>query len=469
MSKMQKKVNVVGAGMAGTETAWMLAQHGVKVHLHEMKPKKYSPAHKLEGFAELVCSNSLGSTNEYSAPRLLKSEMEAMGSLILEGAYRSEVPSGNSLGVDREKLSHYVTEKLSSHPNIEIVRDEFTTIQPNEITVIATGPLTSDALSAELAKHVGADTLYFYDSISPIIDSDSIDYTKTFFASRYEEEKDDYLNCPMNKEQYDAFVQAILAAEKVPVREFEEMKCFEACMPIEVLAERGHKTLSFGPMKPVGLTDPKTGRWAHAIVQLRRENNPTTMYNMVGFQTRMKWGDQKKVFQTIPGLENAEFIRMGSLHRNTYIDSPNLLNRDLFLEEHPDVAIAGQLTGVEGYVDSAAMGMMVGMAILHRFSNVSYEIPPTTTAIGALIEYITTPKPKKHFSPMNINFGLLPPLETEKRMKGKEKKEWMVKRAHIDFEKWKSEVKKKIPTFQFVDQSQSVYGKKSTTEHRSEV
>lgn len=469
MNKLPLKIDVVGAGMAGSETAWMLANNGIQVNLHEMKPRKFSPAHKLQGFAELVCSNSLGSTTEYSAPQLLKEEMIELGSLILEGAYHSEVPSGKSLGVDREKLSDYVTKKLSSHPNITVVREEFTKTDPNHITVIATGPLTSETLSSELAGLVGSDTLYFYDSISPIIDADSIDYTKTFFASRYEDEKDDYLNCPMNKEQYDAFVAAILAAEKVPVREFEEMKCFEACMPVEVLAERGHKTLSFGPMKPVGLTDPKTGRWPYAVVQLRRENNPTTMYNMVGFQTRMKWGDQKKVFQTIPGLENAEFIRMGSLHRNTYVDSPHLLEKNLFLKNHPNIAIAGQLTGVEGYVDSAATGMMVAVSILHRLSSQDFYIPANTTAMGALLDYITTPKIKRQFSPMNINFGLLPPLDTDRRIRGKEKKEWMVKRARIDFQKWKQDVITKLPTFQPTISSEKKHVTETKTEHHSEI
>lgn len=431
------KINVIGAGMAGSETAWMLARHGFKVHLHEMKPKQFSPAHKLEGFAELVCSNSLGSMMEYSAPQLLKEEMTSLGSLILEGAMYGQVPAGKALGVDREKLSEYVTKKISSHPNIEIVRDEFTKINPEEITVIATGPLTSDALSAELARYIGADTLYFYDSISPIIDADSIDYSKTFFGSRYEEDQDDYLNCPLSKDQYFQFVKDILEAEKVPVRSFEEMKCFEACMPVEVLVERGPKTLMFGPMKPVGLFNPHEGRRPYAVVQLRRENLPTTMYNMVGFQTRMKWGDQKRVFQTIPGLEKAEFISMGSMHRNTYIDAPRLLAKDLFLNDHSNVALAGQLTGVEGYVESAAMGMMVGLAIIQRAKRMEWKQPPLDSALGALMSYITTPKDKGKFSPMNINFGLLPPLETERRMEKKEKKEAMVHRARASFNNWK--------------------------------
>jgi methylenetetrahydrofolate--tRNA-(uracil-5-)-methyltransferase len=442
--KKHPKINIVGAGMAGVEAAWMIARHGFDVNLYEMKPKQFSPAHKLEGFAELVCSNSLGSMNEFSAPQMLKDEMNVLGSLILEGAYASEVPSGRSLGVDREVLSAYVTKKIESVPNIKIIRDEFTSIPQDEWTVIATGPLTSDTLASEIGKFIGSDTLYFYDSISPIIDADSIDYSKTYFASRYEEGHDDYLNCPMNKEQYQQFVQAILDAEKVPVRSFEEMKCFEACMPVEVLAERGPKTLSFGPMKPVGLTDPKTGRWPFAVVQLRRENMPTTMYNMVGFQTRMKWGDQKKVFQMIPGLENAEFVRMGSMHRNTYIESPRLMGSDLFLKDHPHIAFAGQLTGVEGYVDSAACGMMVGLSILSRIQGQSFDVPPAESALGSLLRHITVPNPKGGFAPMNINFGLLPPYETQVRMGKKEKREAMVVRGRKEFAVWMEKVKSEL-------------------------
>jgi len=436
--KNQPKIHVIGAGMAGSEAAWMLARHGFQVHLHEMKPKRYSPAHKLQGFAELVCSNSLGSMVEFSAPQLLKEEMTALGSLILDGAIHSHVPSGNALGVDREKLSAYVTEKIQSQSNIHIVRNEFTKINPDDITIIATGPLTSDALSEELAKYIGADTLYFYDSISPIIDADSIDYSKTFFGSRYQEDQDDYLNCPLTKDQYFQFVADIKAAEKVPVKSFEEMKCFEACMPVEVLVDRGPKTLMFGPMKPVGLFNPHEGRRPYAVVQLRRENMPTTMYNMVGFQTRMKWGDQKRVFKTIPGLENAEFISMGSMHRNTYIDSPRLLAKDLFLKNHSNIGLAGQLTGVEGYVESAAMGMMIGLGVIHRLRGMPWSQPPLDTALGALMNHITTPKEKSKFSPMNINFGLLPPIETERRMDKKEKKEAMVRRARSSFKGWKS-------------------------------
>jgi methylenetetrahydrofolate--tRNA-(uracil-5-)-methyltransferase len=444
----QPKINVIGAGMAGSEAAWMIARHGFKVHLHEMKPRKFSPAHKLEGFAELVCSNSLGSMMEFSAPQLLKEEMQSLGSLILEGANHSHIPAGKALGVDREKLSEFVTQKISSHPNIEIVREEFTVIDPEEINIIASGPLTSDALSAELAKYIGADTLYFYDSIAPIIDADSIDYSKTFFGSRYEENQDDYLNCPLSKDQYFKFVEDIKNAEKVPVRSFEEMKCFEACMPVEVLVDRGPKTLMFGPMKPVGLFNPHEGRRPYAVVQLRRENMPTTMYNMVGFQTRMKWGDQKRVFQTIPGLENAEFISMGSMHRNTYIDSPRLLNGDLFLKEHKNIGLAGQLTGVEGYVDSAAMGMMIGLVVVHRLLQQEWKQPPLESAMGALINHVTAPKPKGKFSPMNISFGLLPPLETQARMEKKEKKEAMVHRARSGFKAWKSSLEffSDIPT-----------------------
>ncbi|MEZ4846320.1 MAG: methylenetetrahydrofolate--tRNA-(uracil(54)-C(5))-methyltransferase (FADH(2)-oxidizing) TrmFO [Bdellovibrionota bacterium] len=460
--KKQPKINVVGAGMAGSEAAWMIARHGFKVHLHEMKPRRFSPAHKLEGFAELVCSNSLGSMMEYSAPQLLKEEMQSLGSLILEGAYHSQIPAGKALGVDRELLSRFVTEKLASHPNIEIVREEFTKIDPDEMTIVATGPLTSDALSEELARYIGSDTLYFYDSISPIIDADSIDYSKTFFGSRYEENQDDYLNCPLTKDQYFKFVEDIKNAEKVPVRDFEEMKCFEACMPVEVLVDRGPKTLMFGPMKPVGLFNPHEGRRPYAVVQLRRENMPTTMYNMVGFQTRMKWGDQKRVFQTIPGLENAEFIGMGSMHRNTYIDSPRLLDKDLFLKNHRNVGLAGQLTGVEGYVDSAAMGMMIGLSLAHRVLELPFVQPPLETALGALMNHVTTSRETGKFTPMNINFGLLPQLETQVRMEKKDKKIAMVRRAREHFVAWKS-------TLEFFSENRSNGHKPRDIEHHSRV
>jgi methylenetetrahydrofolate--tRNA-(uracil-5-)-methyltransferase len=316
-------------------------------------------------------------------------------------------------------------------------------------------------MHCQLNSHVISEQirLYFYDSIAPIIDADSIDYSKTFFGSRYEEDQDDYLNCPLTKDQYFKFVDDLKNSEKVPVRDFEEMKCFEACMPVEVLVDRGPKTLMFGPMKPVGLFNPHEGRRPYAVVQLRRENNPTTMYNMVGFQTRMKWGDQKRVFQTIPGLEKAEFISMGSMHRNTYIDSPRLLGRDLFLKNHPNVGLAGQLTGVEGYVDSAAMGMMIGLVVIHRMMKMEFKQPPLESALGALMNHITSPKEKGKFTPMNINFGLLPPLETQVRMEKSEKKQAMVHRARSGFEGWRSSL------LCFADSNLNEHRKQNTESH----
>jgi methylenetetrahydrofolate--tRNA-(uracil-5-)-methyltransferase len=433
---MQKDIHIIGAGMAGCEAAYFLARHGVPVTLHEMKPQRFSPAHQSPDFAELVCSNSLGSTADFGAPQMLKSEMMQLGSLILTSAHQARVPAGNALGVDRDQFSAQVTRVLDDHPLVTVVREETTSIPQDAWVVIATGPMTSDALAQDLAQYIGSDTLYFYDSISPIIEADSVDLSKAYFASRYQEDNDDYLNCPLTQTQYETFIEEIKAAEKVEVRDFEEMKCFEGCQPIEVLVDKGPLTLAFGPMKPVGLTNPHTGQRPYAVVQLRRENSPTTLYNMVGFQTRMKWGDQKRIFRMIPGLEKASFFRMGSMHRNTYIDSPTLLNADLSLKDHPHIFVAGQLTGVEGYVESAAMGQMVGLNLLKHIKDLSLDRPPADTAMGALMRVITTDPLKSDFSPMNINYGLLPPLPIKTKMKKKERRQKHFQRAQQSFQAW---------------------------------
>lgn len=449
----QQPIHIIGAGMAGVEAAMMIAKHGFDVTLWEMKPQKFSPAHQSKDFAELVCSNSFGSMAPNSAPELLKSEMRDLGSVILSHATEAAVPAGRALGVDRELFSKRVTQTIESHPRITICREECKDL-PEGIVVIASGPMTSDAFSDTLASLTGKDTLYFYDSISPIVHADSIDMEQVYFGSRYEPENDDYLNCPMNKEQYETFVQAIADAEKVEVKNFEAMHCFEDCQPIENLVDRGLKTLAFGPMKPVGLPNPKTQKTPYAVVQLRRENMPTTMYNLVGFQTRMKWGEQKRIFQTIPGLQKAEFVRMGSMHRNTYIHSPSLLQEDLSFQEHPNVYVAGQLTGVEGYVESAAMGQMVGLSIVSRLTNTPWFRPPADTAMGALMRVITTDPLKSDFSPMNINFGLLPPLQNPPTMKlkKKERRKAMFERGRTSFQTWYHEAfslpKNKAPSSQ---------------------
>lgn len=415
----------------------MLARLGVQVKLYEMRPKKSSPAHQLKTMGELVCSNSLGSELPDSAPGLLKTEMKQLRSTILHAAESARVPAGKALGVDRVIFSQTIDDIVRGEPNIEVINEECTELPTSGYVVVATGPLTSDDLAKSLGEKIGVDTLYFYDSISPIVSSDSIDYTKTFFASRYQEDSEDYLNCPMDRTLYEKFVAAILASEKTPVKSFEAMKCFESCLPVEVLAERGLQTLAFGPMKPVGLTDPKTGKYPYAVVQLRRENTPTSMYNLVGFQSRMKWGDQKKVFQMIPGLENAEFVRFGSMHRNTYIDSPKLLTDQLHLKSDDRIYIAGQITGVEGYVESAAMGQWVGLVLASKILNgKGLNMPPRESAFGSLITAITQGPLHGHFSPININFGLLPPLEVKKYRSKDDRRKSMVASARKEFNGW---------------------------------
>lgn len=427
-------INVIGGGLAGVEAAWRIAQGGVSVRLFEMRPKKTTPAHKTDKLAELVCSNTLGGKEETTPRGLLKKEMKLLGSLVMEAAEKSEVPAGGALAVDREKFSEYITQRITSHPLIEVVREEVTEIPEGEITVVATGPLTSDAFSKYLADYLGEKELHFYDAISPIVYADSIDYSKCFWGSRYGKGGDDYLNCPMTKEEYDRFYEALLKAEKVPLKDFEKACYFEGCMPIEELAERGKQTLLFGPLKPVGLIDPRTGKMPFAVVQLRKENKEGTLLNLVGFQTKLKYPEQKRVFRLIPGLENAEFARFGSIHRNTFINSPKLLLPTLQLRKNPLVFFAGQITGVEGYPESAATGIIAGINALRVLKGKEPLVPPKETMVGGLINYITSNK-DKGFQPMNANFGLLPPLK--ERIKGKmERRKRLSQIALSEMERW---------------------------------
>lgn len=416
-----KEVWVIGGGLAGSEAAWQLAKRGVKVFLFEMRPTKSTPAHKTDKLGELVCSNSLRSKEITKAVGLLKEELRILRSLIMEAALFSQIEGGKSLVVDREVFSGYITEKILNHPNIEVIREEVTEIPKDKLVIIATGPLTSEAMAKALLNLIETPYLHFYDAISPIVYAETINWEKVFIADRYGKEGEGiYVNCPMNKEEYERFVEELLKAEKVPLHSFEDPKYFEGCLPIEVMAERGKDTLVYGPMKPVGLIDPRTGKEPYAVVQLRPENKEKTLYNMVGFQTKLKYEEQKRIFRMIPGLEKAEFARFGSIHRNTFVNAPLVLEKTLQLKKHPNVFLAGQITGVEGYVESTAMGLLAGINVARLVKNKPLTIPPRETAIGALIYYITEANPK-YFQPMNINWGLFPPLDISRKIP-KEKK-----------------------------------------------
>jgi len=427
-------VIVIGGGLSGCEAAWQIARRGGKVLLFEMKPKVFSSAHRSPFLAELVCSNSLKSESLENGSGVLKEELLRLDSLILKTARETRVPAGDSLAVDRELFSKRVTEVLEGMEGVEIIREEVNTIPRDEITILATGPLTSEALSAEIWKLTGAEHLFFYDAISPIIATESIDFNKTFRASRYGKGGDDYLNCPLDKEEYYRFVEALCQAEKVNLKDFEKRHLFEGCLPVEELAGRGKDTLAFGPLRPVGLIDPKTNSQPFAVVQLRQENEFATLFNLVGFQTRLKQGEQGRVFRMIPGLENAEFVRWGSVHRNTFIDSPRLLLPSLQLKARPHLFFAGQITGVEGYVESIAMGVLAGINGFFYQMGKTPVVPPPTTAIGALVNHIIR-SPVVPFQPMNINFGLFPPLE--ERVKGRKKNLLMGERARNELKGWK--------------------------------
>ena len=411
-------VTVLGAGLAGSECAWQLARRGIRVRLWEMKPEKMSPAHHSPYFGELVCSNSLRSDELTNAVGLLKAEMRAMDSLIMASADANKVAAGGALAVDREGFARQITETLEQHPNVEIIRQEALDIPDGEV-VIATGPLSSDAIAEKIAALCPDSDLHFYDAVAPIVTLDSVDMDSAFFASRYDKGTADYVNCPMDKEEYLAFVKELVSAKEAPVHGFDDGGVFEGCMPVEVMARRGVDTLRYGPMKPVGLIDPRTGRENYAVVQLRRDNADGTIYNIVGFQTHLTWGEQKRVFSMIPALKNAEFVRYGVMHRNTYLNSPKLLDRYYRLRSEPRISFAGQMTGVEGYVESAASGLLVGIETAARVLGLESVDFPQETAIGALGLYISGGS-VGDFQPMNINFGIIKPLEY--RVKGKRNK-----------------------------------------------
>jgi len=408
-------INVYGAGLAGSEAAWQAARLGVHVTLYEMKPSKKSPAHHTDGFAELVCSNSLRSAEITNGSGLLKEELYRMGSLIMEAAKATQVAAGGALAVDRHLFSEYVTEKIRECENITVVEQEMTDIPEDEITVVATGPLTSDALAAKIADMIGGKSLYFYDAAAPIVDFDTIDMSKAFFASRYDKGTPDYINCPMTESEYKAFYNEMINAEEAKLHDFEEgakLKVFEGCMPVEVMARRGEDTLRFGPMKPVGIKNPVTGEEYYAIVQLRRENEEGTMYNLVGFQTHLTWGEQKRVFRMIPGLENAEFLRYGVMHRSTFLCSPDLLDADYSMRSNRNIFFAGQMTGVEGYIESSASGFVAGVNAALRALGKESFIFPREMMTGAMAYYVSHGD-KTTFQPMNANFGVMPPLENK--------------------------------------------------------
>jgi methylenetetrahydrofolate--tRNA-(uracil-5-)-methyltransferase len=431
---MHTLVTIIGAGLSGCEAAWQAAERGLQVRLYEMKPHRYSPAHQLEGLAELVCSNSLRGADLGNAVGLLKEELRRCGSLVMQAADATRVPAGGALAVDRDLFSAWITERISSHPNITLVREELTCLPSEGLVVIASGPLTSDALAEELSRLVG-ERLYFYDAIAPIVTAESLDLSKIYAASRYGKgDPDDYLNCPMDQEQYTAFIAAVKAAEKVAPREFEKVVHFDGCMPIEEMAERGDETLRFGPMKPVGLPDPATGRDPWAVVQLRAENNEKTLYNLVGFQTKMTWPEQRRVLRMIPGLEQAEFVRLGVMHRNTFINAPALLLPTQQLKSDPRIIFAGQITGVEGYVESAGSGFLAGLTVAALATHEEPVLPPQETALGALIHHISNAD-VRHFQPMNVNYGLFPSLES--RVKKKDRKLLLAERALAVLEDWK--------------------------------
>lgn len=433
-----EEVIVIGAGLAGSEAAWQLVKRGIRVILYEMRPKKLTPAHKTGFFAELVCSNSLRSKDLTNAVGLLKEELRRLGSIIMESADINQISGGKALVVDREKFAKFITEKLKNHPNIRFVCEEMTEIPTDRVVIVATGPLTSDPLAMSLAKLILEPFLHFYDALSPIVYADSIDWEKVFVADRYGEEGA-YVNCPLTKEEYERFVQELLLAEKVPLHPFEEPKYFEGCLPIEVMAERGIDTLRYGPMKPKGLIDPRTGKEPYAVVQLRPENTERTLYNMVGFQTKLKYHEQERVFRLIPGLEKAEFARYGSIHRNTFVNAPKVLTPYLQLKNYPNVFLAGQITGVEGYVESTAMGLVAGINAYRLIKGKDLVIPPPETAIGSLVHYLQFSNPK-HFQPMNINWGLFPEISGKRKLKKEERVRALVERALKALEDWQSKL-----------------------------
>ncbi|MBC8016104.1 MAG: FADH(2)-oxidizing methylenetetrahydrofolate--tRNA-(uracil(54)-C(5))-methyltransferase TrmFO [Sporomusaceae bacterium] len=432
------KVTIIGAGLAGSEAAWQVAEAGFNVELYEMRPHVMPPAHHTDQFAELVCSNSLRGASIENAVGLLKEEMRNLNSLIIKAADATKVPAGGALAVDRESFSKYVTDTLKSHPRVKVINEEVLEIPKDSPLIIASGPLTSPTLSAAIGHITGSQYLYFYDAAAPILVGDSLDMEKVYRASRYGKGDDDYLNCPMNKEEYTNFWNELTTAETVPVKDFEKPIFFEGCMPVEEMASRGIDTLRFGPLKPVGLEHPVTGERPYAVIQLRQDNFAATLYNIVGFQTHLKWPEQERVFRLIPGLEKAEFVRLGVMHRNTFINSPKVLRSSMQMVENPNIFFAGQITGVEGYVESAASGLVAGINAGRLLAGLDMLVFPGDTAHGALCQYITN-SDTKHFQPMNINFGLLPPLE--QRIKDKKVKNGLIaERALRSLEKFREKL-----------------------------
>lgn len=432
-----KEINVIGAGLAGSEAAWQAAQAGVAVKLYEMRPKKSTEAHHTNNFAELVCTNSLRGNNLTNAVGVLKEEMRRLDSVIITSADKTAVPAGGALAVDRDDFSELVTKRVKEHPLVTVIEEEITEI-PEGITVIATGPLTSEPLSKAIQAFNGSEGFYFYDAAAPIVDKSTINMDKVYLKSRYDKGEAAYLNCPMNEDEFYAFREALVNAEVAPLKEFEKEKFFEGCMPIEVMAGRGPKTMLFGPMKPVGLEDPKTGKRPYAVIQLRQDNAAASLYNIVGFQTHLKWGEQKRVFRMIPGLEEAEFVRYGVMHRNSFMNSPELLQQTYQSKKREDLFFAGQMTGVEGYVESAASGLMAGINAAKLAKGEAPIIMPQETTIGSMAYYITHAE-GKHFQPMNANFGLLPELPERIRDK-KSRYEALANRALAALEEAKEQL-----------------------------
>ena len=444
---MERKVNVIGGGLAGTEAAWQLAERGINVTLYDMKPHKYTPAHKKENLAELVCSNSLRS-DDYTANAvgLLHQEMRLAGSLILESADKNRVPAGGALAVDRDGFSEYITKKIKNHPQIKVIAEEITEIPPQEegLTIIATGPLTSEKLAQSISQSISNEKLSFYDAIAPVVYKESIDFSKAWYQSRYDKgDKYDYINCPLNKDEYEAFVKELINGEKAEFHDFEKPNYFDGCLPIEVMAERGPDTLMYGPMKPVGLTDPHTQKRPYAVVQLRQDNKEDTLRNMVGFQTKLKHGEQTRIFKKIPGLENAVFARLGGIHKNTFIKSPILLDSFLRLKTMPHIMFAGQITGCEGYVESASIGWLAGYFASELVQQRKPLLPPKECAFGAQLSHLTDTTDIENYQPMNINYGLFPELPEEitangkkRHLKGIEKKRAISLRALDAEKKW---------------------------------
>jgi methylenetetrahydrofolate--tRNA-(uracil-5-)-methyltransferase len=424
---MPNEITVIGGGLAGCEAAYQASRHGARVHLYEMRPVRQTPAHRTDRLAEIVCSNSLKSDQPYNASWLLKEELRRLGSILIQIADSVRVPAGTALAVDRQRFAAAVTEAISQNQNIKLIRQEVREIPKEGVVVVASGPLTSASLSESIREFCGSEHLYFYDAISPIVNADTIDHSKVYRASRYGKASDDYLNCPMDRDHYNAFYEALLSAESVAIHEFEEAHYFESCLPIEELARRGRDTLRFGPMRPVGLDDPSTGRAPYAVVQLRQEDLMQSSYNIVGFQNHLKFSEQTRIFRMIPGLEQAEFLRLGQIHRNTYINAPQTLLPTMATRRDARVFFAGQLAGTEGYIENVASGLVAGINAVRHLRGDQPLILPAETAIGALCRYVSTPQ--KHFAPMNINFGLLPAIDAPRRASKTDKQRLLCERA----------------------------------------